>query len=373
MAGEFGALAAMPPADGIAGAAAVLGAVAGLGAALFGAVWLTAARHRQRGDGRLRRILNGHRVPDGRLARIRSGWRRRRPRWLVPELLLLPAGAAVGQNTASVLPLIGAACAVIPIRRWRARYTAGRAARRRAAAVIDLCAGLAAELRSGATPEQAMHSVVSRAVPDWARRLGSEATARLAAGRYGADLAAALRLVAELPGGEGAAAVAACWRVSTESGTGLAFGLEQVADALRAERALAEEIAGELAGPRTTVIVLAALPVVGMGLGGALGAHPAQVLLHTPAGLLSLLAGAALEAAGIVWTARIVRAAEDAPAQSRPIRAEAQPEVLRKVRPDPVRAVASGCGISRSRQDRWLAAAPSLAGDQLAVRADRWE
>ncbi|MFG2694895.1 type II secretion system F family protein [Kitasatospora sp. NPDC048407] len=372
MAGEFGALAAMASA-GAAGAAALLGAVAGLGAALLGAVWLAAARHRQRGDGRLRRMLNGHRVPAGRLARIRAGWRRRRPRWLVPELLLLPAGAAAGQSTASVLPLIGAACAVVPLRRWRARYAAGRAARRRAAAVIDLCAGLAAELRSGATPEQAMHSVISRAAPDWAGRLGPEPTARLAAGRYGADLPAALGQVAELPGGEGAAAVAACWRVSTESGTGLAFGLEQVADALRAERALAEEIAGELAGPRTTVIVLAALPAVGMGLGSALGAHPAQVLLHTPAGLLSLLAGAVLEAVGIAWTARIVRAAEDAPAGPRPVRPEVQPEVRSESRSDSVRAVASGCGISRSRQDRWLAAASPLAGDQPAVRADRWE
>ncbi|WP_073807483.1 type II secretion system F family protein [Kitasatospora sp. CB01950] len=355
----------MASAGGATCAVTLLGAAAGLGAALFGAVWLRAARHRQHGDGRLRQMLNRHRAPDARPARIRAGWRRRRPRWLVPELLLLPIGAAAGQGTASVLPLIGAACAVLPLRRWRARYAAGRAARRRAAAVIDLCAGLAAELRSGATPEQAMHAVVSRSAPDWARRLGPEPTARLAAGCYGADLPAALRQVAELPGGEGAAAIAACWRVSTESGTGLAFGLEQVADALRAERALAEEIAGELAGPRTTVIVLAALPAVGMGLGGALGAHPVQVLLHTPAGLLSLLAGAALEAAGIVWTARIVRAAEDAPARPHPVE--------RAARHGPVRAAVGGCGISRSRQDRWLTAVPPLAGDHLAVRVDRWE
>ncbi|PJN23208.1 type II secretion system F family protein [Kitasatospora sp. CB02891] len=370
MAGQFEVVAAMASVRGAAWAATLLGAVAGLGAALLGAAWLTVTRRRQRGDGRLRRLLNGHRGPDGRLARVRAGWRRRRPRWLVPELLLLPAGAAAGQSTASVLPLIGAACAVVPVRRWRARYAAGRAARQRAAAVIELCAGLAAELRSGATPEQAMHSVVSRSAPDWARRLGPGPTARLAAGRYGADLPAALRQVAELPGGEGAAAAAACWRVSTESGTGLAFGLEQVADALRAERALTEEIAGELAGPRTTVIVLAALPAVGMGLGSALGAHPAQVLLHTPAGLLSLLAGAALEVAGVVWTARIVRAAEDAPTRARQGPDEAGPA---PVRPAPAGAAASsGCGISRTRRDRWLNAVPPLTGDHPTVRADQW-
>ncbi|MFJ5230556.1 type II secretion system F family protein [Kitasatospora sp. NPDC088391] len=323
-------------AAGPAGAAVSAGAVAvGLALGSFGAGRLLAVRRRVRGGSRARRVLAGAcgpAGPGGRLGRLGAAWQRRRPRWLVPELLLLPAGVVAGRGTDSVLPLLGAACAVVPVRRWRARLGAARAARHRAAAVIELCAGLAAELHSGATPEQAMSAVLSRAAPDWDRRLGAGPAAGLAAGRYGADLPAALRLVAELPGGEGAAAMAACWQVSTESGTGLATGLEQVADALRAERALTEEISGELAGPRTTVVVLAALPAVGLGLGTALGAHPVHVLLHTPAGLLSLLAGAALETAGLFWTARIVRAAEDAPA-----------------RPRPLRAPVTGCGISRTR------------------------
>lgn len=334
------------------GVSALLGAVAGLGAVLLGTAWLLAVRRRARGDGRARRLLRGHRGPGGRWAGTLAWWRHRRPRWLVPELLLLPAGAVAGHGTGSVLPLVAAACAVVPFRRWRSRRGAGRQARRRGSAVIDLCTGLAAELRSGATPEQAMHAVLSRSAPDWSRRLGAEPAARLAAGRYGADLPAALRLVAELPGGEGAAAVAACWQVSTESGSGLAVGLEQVADALRAERALTEEITGELAGPRTTVIVLAALPAVGLGLGSALGAHPVRVLLHTPAGLLGLFTGAALEALGIAWTARIVRSAEAAPARPR--------------------AAGERCGISRTRRDLGRTAAPALTAGRAAVRADRW-
>ncbi|MFD7729995.1 type II secretion system F family protein [Kitasatospora phosalacinea] len=320
---------------GAAGAATSLGVAAWVVGGLLGAGWLLGAGRRARGGGRVRRVLHGRRGgagAGGRFGRVRALWRRRRPVWLVPELLLLPVGAVAGHGTSSVLPLLGAACGVVPLRRWRAGRSAARAARRRASAVIDLCAGLAGELRSGATPGQAMHAVLSRAAPDWGRSLGAEPAARLAAGRYGADLPAALRLVAELPGGAGAAAMAACWQVSTESGTGLAVGLEQVADALRAEQALAEEIAGELAGPRTTVAVLAALPAVGLGLGAALGAHPVHVLLHTPAGLLGLLSGAALEAAGIVWTARIVRATEDTPARTR----SAGPAAAR-------------CGISRRR------------------------
>ncbi|MEV4558352.1 type II secretion system F family protein [Kitasatospora sp. NPDC049285] len=338
----------------VACAVTLLGVATGLGAGLFGTAWLAVVRRRARGSRRLRRVLDGTggRGTGGMLARVRRRWQRRRPSWLVPELLLLPAGFAAGRWTGSAVPVLGAACAVVPLRRWRLRRSGARDARRRAAAVIDLCAGLAAELRSGATPEQALHAVLSRGAPDWHRRLGAEPAARLAAGRYGADIPGAFRLVAELPGGGGAAAMAACWQVSTESGTGLALGLEQVADALRAERALGEEIAGELAGPRTTVVVLAALPAVGMALGSALGAHPLHVLLHTPAGLLSLLAGALLEAAGIAWTARIVRGAEDAP-----------------TRPSATGRGVGGCGVSRVRGDPWLAAVPALTPQQAAVRA----
>ncbi|MFI5529282.1 type II secretion system F family protein [Kitasatospora sp. NPDC051853] len=235
-----------------------------------------------------------------------------RPPWLVVELLLLPVGLVAGQLTDSPVPVLLAAAGVVPLRRWRARRRRAAEARRRASAVIELCEGLAAELRSGATAGQALIIVMGR--PSGLRAgLGAEPAARLTAGRYGADVPAALRLIAELPGGRGAAALAACWQVTAESGTGLAPGLDQLADALRAERALVEEITGELAGPRTTIAVLAALPVVGLMLGAALGADPVHILLHTPAGLACLVAGALLEAAGLAWTARIVRAAEDAP------------------------------------------------------------
>ncbi|MER8186981.1 type II secretion system F family protein [Kitasatospora sp. NPDC094015] len=233
-----------------------------------------------------------------------------RPYWLVPELILLPLGLLLCLVTRSPIPALGALAAVRPLRRWRKRRRTAARARQRAAAVIDLCAGIAVELRSGATAEQALCAVVERSGPRLSHTLGAEPAARLRAAPYGADVPAALRLAAELPGGRGAAAVAACWQITTESGSGLASGLDQVADALRAERALSEEIAGELAGPRATVALLAMLPAVGLLLGYALGAHPVRILLHTPAGLICLLGGVLLETAGLRWTSRIVRAAE---------------------------------------------------------------
>ncbi|MFJ4190339.1 type II secretion system F family protein [Kitasatospora sp. NPDC089509] len=240
-------------------------------------------------------------------------WRARRRirELLAPELLALPAGLVVGQATASPVPVLAGLLAVLPLRRWRLRRRLAVEAGQRAGAVLELCAALAAELRSGSTPEQALHLVTARlaADPDGLRRLGAEPVARLAAGRYGGDVPGALYLLAELPGGSGAAAVAACWRVASDGGSGLAAALDRVAEALRGERALAEEIAGELAGPRTTIAVLAALPGAGLLLGGALGARPLEVLLHTSAGLGCLGVGAALEGLGVLWTARIVRGA----------------------------------------------------------------
>ncbi|MFC5665056.1 type II secretion system F family protein [Kitasatospora misakiensis] len=239
-----------------------------------------------------------------------------------PELLLVPGGLAAGWATASPVPVLAALPAVLPVRRWRLRRAVAVEARHRAAAVVELCAALAGELRGGATPEQALHLVTTRLAADRValERIGVEPIARLAAGRYGADVPAAFRLLAERPGGSGAAAVAACWEVASVGGSGLATGLDGVAEALSVERALAEEIAGELAAPRTTIAVLAALPLAGLLLGAALGAQPLEVLLHTPAGLASLTAGAALEGLGLAWTARIVRTAAEGVLVAAPVR-----------------------------------------------------
>ena len=56
--------------------------------------------------------------------------------------------------------------------------------------------------------------------------------------------------------------------------------------------------------------VLAALPLVGLGLGTALGAHPLSWLLGTPWGLLALMCGTTLDIAGVLWLRRMVRSVE---------------------------------------------------------------
>lgn len=66
----------------------------------------------------------------------------------------------------------------------------------------------------------------------------------------------------------------------------------------------------QLAGARSTAVMLAGLPVLGLLLGTALGADPLHVLLHTGAGLGCLLVGGVLEGLGMWWALRIVRGAE---------------------------------------------------------------
>jgi tight adherence protein B len=135
----------------------------------------------------------------------------------------------------------------------------------------------------------------------------------VAIGRRGdpADLAAAVISAAHNPDVEGLRRIAACWQVAAVSGAALAPVIDRVADALQDEIDVGRDVTSMLAGPRATVHLLAALPVVGLLLGTAIGARPVDFLLRSGAGLGCLLVAGALEAVGIGWARRIaVRAAK---------------------------------------------------------------
>ncbi|QDY81130.1 type II secretion system F family protein [Streptomyces qinzhouensis] len=230
------------------------------------------------------------------------------PRWRWPAFgtcargeWLCGAGAlAFAVLAESVVPLLVGVLAVPLVRRARRIRERERARVRRAEEVIALCGSLAAELRAGLQPGQAL------AVVGAGRALGTAEPAVLAAARFGGDVPRALRDAAAEPGAEGLSGIAACWSVAVGSGAGLAAGLDRLEAALRAEHDQREDLDAQLAGARSTIVLLAFLPLVALGLGSALGADPLRVLLHTPEGLFCLLAGAALEAAGLCWAARIV-------------------------------------------------------------------
>ena len=69
-------------------------------------------------------------------------------------------------------------------------------------------------------------------------------------------------------------------------------------------------VATALAGARSSAALLAVLPALGLALGSAMQADPVTVLLSTPAGHALLVVGVALDAAGLLWTARLAAGAE---------------------------------------------------------------
>lgn len=259
------------------------------------------------GGGRARSLLaGGGAVGSGPFfwpelaAGLRRARERSRPEWWAPV-----AGLVLAVVGASVLPVLAGAAGVPVLRRLRRAREARGARERRRDAVIALCGALAGEVRAGRQPAEAL----PRAARD-SDGLGSARPAVLAAARFGGDVPGALVTAARQPGAEGLRGLAACWRVAVDQGAGLATGLDRLEGALRVERDQRADLRAQLAGARSTALMLAALPVLGLLLGAALGADPLRVLLHTGAGLGCLAVGGSLEAAGVWWAGRIVRGAE---------------------------------------------------------------
>lgn len=191
-----------------------------------------------------------------------------------------------------------------------------RARRRRAvqdlsrAQAAELCGALAAELRAGRAPADALAAT--------AAALGGGELAELlrrvaATARLGGDVPAALR-AAGGPAGVVLRQLAACWQVSTRTGAGLAGAVDRLGAGLRSQDKQRREVAAQLAGPRTTARLLAVLPVLGILLAAALGGDPLRVLLHTPVGGACLVAALLLDTAGLLWTDALVRRAMSAAA-----------------------------------------------------------
>lgn len=256
--------------------------------------------------GRLRRVLPAPAPGSAASLRPEALWQAvlsmgRRPRLAAPLAAVL-AAALAGPMAAGV----AAVAAVLLARALSAsRETKAKIAARAAAG--RSIAGLAAELRAGRSPTEALDAVAAAAPQEVAGPLLAAARAA----QLGADPAAALAEHAgQVPAME---ELAACWRVANHTGAGLA----EVADALAADLRLAQrrqgELAVEVAASRASAKLLAGLPLVGVALGASLGAKPVHFLLHTPIGAAVLAAGLAFEIAGLLWTDRLIRGVEQPP------------------------------------------------------------
>ena len=76
-----------------------------------------------------------------------------------------------------------------------------------------------------------------------------------------------------------------------------------------AERHARTALSAAMAGSRATMFLLAALPAFGLALGQAMGAHPLDLLLHSPLGWGLLTVAAVLDTVGVLWTLAIIRRA----------------------------------------------------------------
>jgi len=209
--------------------------------------------------------------------------------------------AVVGPAPAVVAAATGGAVA------WAVTQARARQAEDAArAAVVELLRAIAGELRSGAPPSVAFVVAADAAPP--AMRATIAPVAQAAARGDPLELADALRTVAASGRAlVGLARAAACWRVAATSGAALAPAVDRVADALHDEIEFATSLKAALAAPRATVRLLAVLPLVGLALGGAIGARPLSFLLGSPAGLCCLAVAVGFEVGGIGWSRRIAR------------------------------------------------------------------
>ncbi len=238
--------------------------------------------------------------PDGalRIAPVRSEvsrFRLRMPGMAVSGLLPAVLGGLLGGVLAGLAAgMFGATTAHLVRRQLVER--AGAAEWTTLLAALRM---LARDLRSGAPPVAA--AAAAAAATDGP------------AGELLVDLSAAARLGVERalparagPSGQVAAQLRAGLRLSTRHGVPWAVLVDAIATDV-ADRVDATGLrAAQVAGPRFSGYVLAALPVFGLLMGAGMGADPLAVLFGPPPGAALLPVGVALACAGLLWSARIV-------------------------------------------------------------------
>jgi tight adherence protein B len=170
---------------------------------------------------------------------------------------------------------------------------------RRVRGLAEALAGFAADLRAGRTADAAALAACA-SCPDLATE---EALARA--------LRAPESVTGPPPGsgawGEAVARIAAGVRLSARTGCSLASVACAVEDDLRGRLRQLQDLRTAVAAPQASAVLLAGLPVLALAMGSGIGADPWRVLTTTPVGNLLLVVGVGLEAAGLLWSSRLVR------------------------------------------------------------------
>jgi tight adherence protein B len=215
----------------------------------------------------------------------------------VPVAVAATATAAVATVSTPLVACLAGVLAGLAGRAWN-RHRREASDEEHLLALVQGLAALAGDLRSGRS--------LSEAAGAAATACGNERTGR--------ELVRAIR-AAEHPVAVSGDASAPLARISgavllsTRTGCSLADVMSAVEDDLRARHRHHLELRAATAGPRAGAVLLAGLPVLGLAMGNGVGADPWGVLTTTGTGQVLLVAGVALELAGVAWTARLVRRA----------------------------------------------------------------
>lgn len=222
-----------------------------------------------------------------------------RVKWAAALAALLAVGVAATWWCSGAL--LGIAAAALGGTGWLIGrdHTQRRVADRHARELLAAVRLVVAELEVGTQPAAALHAAAELA-PHHAVSLHEAAIAAAGAGDAAAPL---LRDPATV-------AIGSAWQLGEQAGIPLAGVLHQVSHDLAAAAEHRRGVDVSLAGPRASAFVLAALPVLGVGLGAALGARPWAFLFGTGAGHGVCCAGVVLDAAGALWMRAILRRAE---------------------------------------------------------------
>ena len=221
--------------------------------------------------------------------------------------LALPLPAVVLLAVVGPIAVVPSLVFLVTCWLWRRRRSAARRLRQEHLQDRDdvqALRALAAELRSGLPPTEALRTAGSGGSPLGLRQRMLTAAV---ADKLGGDPAQALG--AGATPGSAAGAIAAAWAVCQVTGAGLAAPVSRIADAAAAGLLLTREADAALASARSSARLLAVLPVAGVAIGALSGTGSIRVLVTTPPGQACLLLGAVLELAGLSWLDKLAQAA----------------------------------------------------------------
>lgn len=192
---------------------------------------------------------------------------------------------------------------------WRSA-TQRRTVKRQQRYLASLLGLVIGDLRAGCTVDQALEQAIAELQEEGnnVQPIPQQLSAAVRALRMGTSAPAQL---ADHPNND-VKLIATCWAVAERHGVALAHMLEQAQLRITTGLEHSQRTEAELQGPKATAITLSLLPLLGLGLGRALGADALRLFFTTTIGHMLMLGGVGCLCAGALWSQRIIYGATSA-------------------------------------------------------------